>query len=207
MKIGLIVDGDSEYYSLAKVLSRVQTDDQILNPLLADIQPLAPAAQVARVVRPGILTLASRGVERVVVLLDLEHRAPCAGPWATELRGAIVGGCADCGVPDLRIVLKRRMYENWLVGDLDALRRMPARFAVPASAVASVVPNKADNIDALALLKAAARKTPYHKTNDAQRIMQRADPLVIGQNSRSFRKLLQLVGSTVYAGQTLVPAD
>jgi len=206
MKIGLVVDGESEYYSLAKALSRVQTADQILNPLLADIQPLASSAQIGRAVRPRILTLASRGVGRAVVLLDLEHRSQCAGPWATELRGAIVAACADCGVPDICVVLKKRMYENWLVGDLGALWKMPARFAVSASAAASVEPNKADNIDALALLRSAARKVPYHKTNDAQQIMERADPVAIAKNSRSFRKLLQLLGSPLYAGQTSTPA-
>jgi hypothetical protein len=86
-----------------------------------------------------------------------------------------------------------------------AFRTLPRRFRISKSFESQVAPDRADRADAVRLLKTAAIGKPYHKVEDAKRILKAAEPLRIGANSRSFRRFLRLSGSRTYASQSRIP--
>ena len=122
MKIGVVVEGESEFVSLPAVLDKVasRTQHQILRPLRGAIPPLAPTGTIARACKPLIDQLLGRGAGRVLVVLDLEDRTDCAGDHAADLEAALGRLCGDC---EILVVLKHRAYENWVIADLTALRQ------------------------------------------------------------------------------------
>jgi hypothetical protein len=202
-KLGIIVDGDSEYYSYPLITSRIDiVDSQILNPLLAPIQPTAPAGAIARTCRDRAIQLAARGASLVIVTLDRESRDECPGELASSIADILTRSCAV----DVAVVVKNRKLENWLIADMDALAKHPARFRVSKTVRRKVSPNKADACDALTLLKSMTINKSYNKVPDSQLILGTADPLTIAANSRSFRRLLRVLGHPAYSTQSRHPA-
>lgn len=65
-----------------------------------------------------------------------------------------------------------------------------------------IEPNKADNISALTEIKATILKGSYDKVDDAKRILQRAEPTKMATHSRSYRRLLRVIGAPIYGGQS-----
>lgn len=106
----------------------------------------------------------------------------------------------------MRVVMKARMFENWLVADVDALKKKSGRFKVTSAHESRIVPNKADSVDAVRILKNAAIKSPYHKINDAVSLMAVFDPYKGAANSRSLRRLLRLLECQHYLEQSKMPA-
>jgi len=104
------------------------------------------------------------------------------------------------------VVMKNRMFENWLVSDLVAFSNQGARFRVTGGMRSAVEPNRADGADALAWLKRACIGASYAKVEDAKRILGRADPVRMAQNSRSFRRLMRVVRHPVYLTQSRRPS-
>ena len=203
MRIGLIVDGQAEFRSLPTLIRRIDTSHVLLDPLFADIQPFAPLAQVVGEVRSKLPILQNRRIDHLIVLLDRESRPDCPGFMAKEIAEGIVRACA-ARLPETSFscVVKNSRFENWLISDLEALGRMNGRFMLSAAQRRAISPDRADNIDALAILKAAALDKPYAKVRDAMRIMERAQPRNLARNSRSFRRFLRLVGDPDYAEQS-----
>jgi hypothetical protein len=203
MRIGIVVDGVSEYASLAPVLSKVadRTGHVYLRVVKADIQPTAPFPVIARACRPSISQLAARGAELVLVVLDREDRPECPTEIANGVRHALEPE-VDCRIS---IIVKDRQYENWLVADLHALRSHPARFHVTNAHRRAVEPNRADAADAAALLRAIVQRGSYEKVDDSRAIMATAEPERIAQHSRSFRKFLREAGHPRYQTQSKVP--
>ncbi len=204
MKIGVVVEGQSEFVSLPALLGEIEarTRHQILRPLRGAIPPLAPTGTIARACKPLIEQLVGRGVGKVVVLLDLENRDDCAGDLALELEDALRRLCGDC---EILVVFKHRTYENWIVADLTALRQQRGRFVVSRRLASQVAPNRADSANAKELLGRAARGPAYHKIKDARNTMDLAEPSRIGKNSRSFRRFLRVVGFPQYRAQSRKP--
>lgn len=97
------------------------------------------------------------------------------------------------------------MYENWLVSDVEALKCQPGRFAVSDADARRVVPNRADRIDAMTLLKRMCKDAAYEKVRDSERILTRADVMRMAENSRSFRRFLRVVGHPSYQRQSASP--
>ena len=81
MKIGMIVDGQAEYRSLAKTFPRIETDDQLLNPLYADIQPKARPEKLVRAALPSLRLLAKKRAQLILIILDHENRPECVPNW------------------------------------------------------------------------------------------------------------------------------
>ena len=199
MKIGIIVDGESEYHSLPKILHRIDTEHTILDPMRADIQPLAKPGRIAAALKSRLLILARKETDRVVVLIDREGNESCPNDIAESILDALVSTCKvhDIRIPD--IVIKNRCYENWLVADVANIRRMPKRFVISGTEYAKAGNGLADEVNALQILKLSAIRHSYSKVQDAVRIMQKADPHSMAMNSRSFRKFLKSLGCPHYA--------
>jgi hypothetical protein len=201
MRIGIVVDGVSEFRSLGQLYAdlEVLTGNQFLAPLHADIQPHAPVGTIAKQCSASINQLFGRNADRVILLFDRETRSECPGTLAQAVERKIRR-------EGVRVVVKDRAFENWVIADLAALRKQPKRFEVSKATARAVQPDKADRVDALALLKRAAIKDAYDKVEDSKRVLTVADASSIGAHSRSFRRFLRCVGCVLYAHQSSNPA-
>jgi hypothetical protein len=204
MKTGIIVDGVAEFRSLPSILQRIAKSTEVVKILKADIQPMAPVGQIVRAAASRLITLGAKGAELAIILIDLESRNTCSGSWAEELRNAFGIKCAECGITSCEVVVKTRTFENWLVGDPGVFAQMPARFSISEKNRAAVL-GKADNVDALRVMRATVRRPPFDKVADAVAIMAHADPYTIACNSRSFRRFLRVIGNSRYAAQSVRP--
>jgi hypothetical protein len=200
MNIGLVVDGDAEYAAFSPVLAQLRSETRhaFLNPLKADIQPLAPAGAVAeRCMKPS-KQLRLRGADMVVVLIDRERRSECPGEWAASIMEHLNLGY-------VHVIIKNQMFENWLIADIDALECQRGRFSVSQATRRAVQPNKADNVDAMQLIKRSVIRGGYQKVVDAKRILEHADHRRMALHSRSFRRLLRAVQHPEYRRQSRRP--
>ncbi len=199
MKIGVIVDGQAEQYSLGAFYERIETQSTIFKPLYADIQPNSNPKKILRKALPVIRILAKKDVDRVIICLDREQRLDCVPLWREQLEALIQPAALNEGVGEAHIVLKDRMFENWLVSDVTVFKKLRGRFEFTDAHVQQVSPNKADRVDATKLLKKVTKRPGYHKVNDASKIMNHFDPYQGASNSRSLRRFLRLLGCSVYA--------
>ncbi len=206
MRIGLIVDGQSEYRSLELVLKHVETPNALLGVLYSNMQPHAPTPQIVRAMVGQVHIFAQRQANMVIALIDREDKPICPGQWASEIAQALSRSYASYGIERFGVVVKDSCYENWLISDTSVFHAIPRRFNMSRADIRKIAPNKADRVDAQAILKAAAINDAYSKVEDAVRIMALADPLRMAANSRSFRKLLRELGHPKYKDQSLLPA-
>jgi len=209
VKIGLIVDGIGEREALRKLLPRVRTPHVIVQDAVkAKLQPAARVELNARAALDACRILAGKGVERAVILLDLEDQPRCPVTMAKELEDAV-----RARVTQLRlaiavfVVIKVAKLENWLVADLACLSAMPRQFPNASRIGSRVAPGNADDVDAHAILGAAcARSGDYHKVKGAISICTHLDPGRAALNSRSFRRFLRVLEDRRYLDQSRQPS-
>jgi hypothetical protein len=110
VRIGVVVDGKAEFASLPLLYPRLQAavPHQLVNPILADIQPLAPVSTIAKKCLNPARQLSKRGVERVVILVDRETRAECCATLSRAIEQPIAN---PVGV-EVHVILKDRAFEN-----------------------------------------------------------------------------------------------
>jgi hypothetical protein len=202
VRVGLIVDGISEYASLGLMLPRItaQGGDSFLRVARADIQPKAPYPVIARSCREAVTQLSSRGADHIVVLFDKEDRPECPADIAKGVNVALTH-LVECR---LTVVVKDTCYENWLVADLEALRAHPRRYSVKPRHRRAVQPNHADDVDALSVIRSIVQGD-YDKVEDSKAIMAHVQPERLGAHSRSFRKLLRVAQHPKYLTQSRAP--
>jgi hypothetical protein len=141
--------------------------------------------------------IAAAYADLIIVLLDREQQSDCPGKIANTLES----GFARIINKPVRVAIKNSKYENWLIGDLGALKAHPKRYNVTAALEKRVVPNKADNLDAEAELKRSIIKGQYDKVPDSDLILKSADVDSLAKNSRSFRHFLHILRCEPYRHQ------
>jgi Domain of unknown function (DUF4276) len=201
-RIGAIVDGQSEYRALPLITAKLEiAGAQFVKTLYAPIQPCAPAGVIARACQSPIQQLVQRRVTDIMILLDRETRSECPGTWASQIIDLLElpPGCRGW------VIIKNRMFENWLIADLEALKASPRRYNLTTADERRIIPNKADSCDALRMLKNMTNSA-YSKVDDSRIILTAADPLRIAANSRSFRRFLRVAGHSDYQTQSSKPA-
>lgn len=148
MKIGIICDGSAESQALAKIVDAIHIYDvKFIRPIYADMQPKSTTALIAKKAERAIGILRSKKVDKIIVLIDFEDREGCPIAFSRKLSSAF----HDKGMHETMIVIKVSKFENWLVADHKGLNTLK-RFNVSKSFVNAVSPDKADNVDAVALL-------------------------------------------------------
>ena len=205
MKVGIVVEGRSEFKGLPELRQQLieETKASAVQVLFAPYDPKAAPGQVARECESRIKQFAARRFDRAIVLVDREDRNQSCSEIATEIEDAIAARAL--GIPT-KVVVKNRAFENWLISDTAALAKMKARFKLSKGMLNQVEPDKADRVDALALLKKAAQGSAYGKIDDSRRILERADIHRMGQHSRSFRCLLGRLEHPQYQDGSCRPA-
>lgn len=201
MKIGIIADGQAEIVALRELFARITVDGVTLcNPLYADMQPLSSPAQVFKAAEGKLAICSQRGCNRTIVLLDHEDRTDCPGIRATEITSIF----SKNGHSSVSVVIKQRAFENWLIGDLDSVRKCGKRFNIRDGLIERVKKSGADSLSAIALLDGCVTDG-YSKRRDAIQICKAICPLEVARNSRSFRKLLRACGHSKYLKQSKSP--
>ncbi len=218
-KIGVITEGLAEQQALAFITEKITKANprvQVLRPRFAPCHPTASARQIAGAIRSKIEDLLKKDkVETVIVLLDFENPENkqrgdhpdgearlCPVKWRERLETVF----HQAGFPQVSVVLKNRKFENWLIADVEAFKKMPKRFNLSKSFESQVVPNRADTVnDAESLINTIVRGDKYSKNKDAQKLANEQDINRAACNSRSYRRFLRAVDFPDYAGQSGKP--
>ena len=203
MNIGLAVDGQSERAAIPKLKNALESACplRILTPVFFQSNPEASPAALAKTCASRIEILKVQGAAEVVVLVDREGREVCPGEFAAEIAQHL----ATLVDVTVSVVVKNRMFENWLIADVAALSAQPKRFAVSEGTRKAIEPNKADNLDGIDILKRCVIDGSYNKVEDSKKILAHADPRNIAKNSRSFRRFLRCLRHPDYVGQSQKP--
>jgi hypothetical protein len=193
----------SEFAALAELSERLAdaTGNAVVKPVRASIHPCAANGAICRACMAAARILIGKRVDVIVILIDREDRDQCPGAIAQALANACQQAIPTVTV---EVVVKNRTFENWLVSDIEQLAQHRARFKVSRTAIANVNSDKADHVNGLALLKAAAVGASYDKVSDSKSIMRRARLERMGANSRSFRRFLRVMGHPCYQQQSTV---
>ncbi|WP_430755387.1 DUF4276 family protein [Mycolicibacterium septicum] len=204
MKITILTEGLSEFKSLPLLYPQLQkkmpTRSRIVKTLIINASPDAPHPQLITSCKPN-LAIAARISDMAIILLDREQQQDCPGVIATRLED---GFNRVSNIP-VKVVLKDRMYENWLISDLEALKSQPKRFSVDRSVEKRIMPNKADSVNGLLELKRIVVSGQYDKVSDSDKICRCAATDRMAQNSRSFRHFLHVLGHTDYKNSCRIP--
>lgn len=203
MKIGVLVDGTAESQA-QKVLCRKITIPgvTISDPIYVDMQPKATPAQISKKIE-GKIQLYLGKVDRIIILIDLEDKAQCPTAFSKQIERELHGKYQS----ETLVVVKKYTFENWLIADPGAFRKIPRRFQPTKSFENSIVPNKADNITNAQrhINTIMGRGTQYQKGRDPLQLAEKADIMEMAKNSRSFRRFLRLVGHPKYQDQSKIP--
>lgn len=206
MKIATVSEGQTEFACLPPLLSQIAgaTGHTLLKPLSAPIPPNAPIPRIVRECLKTLRLVAIRKPDLVVFLIDREQALDLPGDIASQIEAGILD--ASAFTFEVRVVIKDRMFENWLIADPDALSAQPGRFKLTDSLRRRVAPDKADRVGALEYMKQAAVDSQYDKVNDGKRTAAKLSIDRAAKNSRSFRHLLHILGHPSYDHQCKRPA-
>lgn len=199
MIIGIICEGQEESQSLAHIVSRITIEGvTICKPVYASIEPKATSAQITKAAESRFKYFMARKVNQILLLIDREDLTDCPGKRALEVEQAAL----KMGFTNVRVVIKNRKFENWLIADCEALRQLSS--FKPTQSFIRQVTAKADQVaDAVGLLSSIKTdKKSFHKTNDGTAIAKKAVPETIALHSRSFRRFLRLLTHEDYKNQS-----
>jgi hypothetical protein len=191
--VGLIVEGQSDRevipYFLGKLGIRVGS-----TVVFRGQNQRGRIEAVADRIFPHIAGLIIRQFTRIVVVIDREARAACAGEFASELARHLDKTLQDRrnyqGSPPFSIVCADRCLENWLLTDPGGIARHKYIVKDPSSRIGV----NADGKDCLSILKwAYGNQRYYDKGRDAIRLAEyvRIELPEVQARSKSFRKLIK----------------
>ncbi len=206
MKTGVISEGHAEFGALPLLRDQLLADTgaSAIKFLRADFDPQAPDGRIVRACRAALRQLEGRQYDRAIVLLDRESRQTPSSSIADNLQTSFEK--ANFKI-EIRVVVKNRMFENWLVADLSALDLLPARFNVSNAMRLRVEPNRADSADGIQELKRAVIGKSYSKVNDAKAILGKAKLPNLACHSRSFRCFLGRLDHPAFAAGSCSPTQ
>jgi len=208
MRIGLIVDGESELAAMPKLfpILNATLEHHVVGIVQRAIQPKAPTSTIVLACNGGVRALKRTRPDRAIVLLDREDLAECPGSFAERIREG-VARVARAGDPDVRVVVKDRTFENWLIADVMAVKGSPGRFNLTNAMERQIARASADHVDADQIIRSACIGGSYQKTKDSARIMRHASIDRIAANSRSFRRFLRVLDHPDYRDQSRNPTQ
>ncbi|MDW4908742.1 DUF4276 family protein [Streptomyces sp. ADMS] len=203
-RIGVVTEGESEVKGLPEIYPALEerVGSQLLRPIRSSVDPLSPIPVLTKGLRTGIQLSLARNAQLVVVLLDRENSETCAGARAADIERRLREEVDDV----VRVVIKDRTFENWLIASPEAFIKQRSKYSHPERISRAACPNKADRHDAPCdLINSAMTKGRYDKTADAPRILRFSNLDSMAANSRSFRRFLAVLGDPKYASGSKRP--
>jgi hypothetical protein len=175
---------------------------QLISPLRAAVDPLSPTPVLTAGLQTAIRLSIARGAHQIIVILDRENTEISAADRARVLELSL----QEALDKNIRVVIKDRCFENWLIASPEAFVAQRARYSHPDRIAKQVQPDRADLVrNPCALINSAISKGEYDKTNDAPKILARSNLDSLAANSRSFRRFLAVLGDPAYANGSRAP--
>lgn len=188
MKVGILTEGRGEVPALPKLYGQLRAlGHQLLNPVFVDVPPLAPAALVANRARARVNMMLARDADRAILILDREGSLQDPVVRAQEIVSALKPMCGG----DVRVVIKDRCIENWLIADSAAFSAQPMLF--PRHDKIRYAAGRADAQDATKLIKMALHTSSYEKMQHPAKILAHSKIVSMRSNSASFERLIQAI--------------
>ncbi len=193
--IGLVVEGDSEFYALPKLSWLVPGCPAIRAANLGGLGSDLSVEAIAKRALPKAKQHFAAGRSRVVLCLDRESRKECAGSFATAISKCLA---TMCGKIDISVVVADRAFEAWILADAVGLyereefKREPKFFCFEGQ---SGERHRKGTVELDSLLG-----RPYSKTKDGPRLFEKIrfeQARMFGtgkRGSRSLDKLLRVLG-------------
>lgn len=203
MTYSVLTEGSSERNALQYLLGKINIGGTtIYKPVYVCTDPKASLQKiVANVVERLKILKRMQIADKIILLLDLEDLRRCAGDRASEIKDAFI----KKGYMNVEVVIKDKKFENWLISDPEILCNN-GKFDGIRNKRKRILPNRADSVDdAEDLLKQCCKDRDYQKGTDDIAICRLLRPEVMGENSRSFRKLLRVLGHPNYLTQSRRP--
>ncbi|MCP3421359.1 DUF4276 family protein [Nocardioides pinisoli] len=197
-KIGIVTEGDSEVLALPGLYEALseRTSTQYLKPLRAAVDPLAPPPVVSRGCADRVRLSFAKGADLVVVLLDREGASQSAADRAADIEKMLAKDFGD----NVRVVVKDRTFEHWLIAACGAFAAHPAKYPNAEKIKKGYTKGRADSCaDAESLINRGLGKGKYEKTKDAPEILKSASIVEMATHSRSFRRFLAVCGDATYS--------
>ena len=201
MKTMIVTEGTGEFSAFKTLFTSLPTTTGSLAPKVVHVtcQPDGPVKGIAKACGPLLRQAHARKTDLFVLVIDREQQLSTPGELSPAMKAELER--ISPGSFRIEVVYKDRTFENWLIADLDALRKQRARYEVSDALVRQVEPDKADRVKALDLLKKATKGKQYDKIVDGQKIAERIDLMAAARHSRSFRHLLHILGHVEYLDQ------
>lgn len=160
--IGLIVEGQTEYEAIPNILTRIGV--KYTSPSCFHGQPVEASIPilVENCLLPSARIQLLKGVDKVIVILDLEYRNINANEFKqnvlSELRKKIAEVEGQKFAHKVEVVICNKKFENWLISDPEGIYRSN----YIKKNLVKVVNCHADGLDALSVLRSAFRTGEYY---------------------------------------------
>ncbi|MFF9407061.1 DUF4276 family protein [Streptomyces anandii] len=203
-RIGVVTEGESEVKGLPEIFPALEkrVGVQLLRPIRSAVDPLSPLPVLTKGLRTGIQLSLARNAQLVVVLLDRENSETSAAARAADIERRLRDEVDDA----VRVVIKDRTFENWLIACPEAFAKQRSRYSHSERIRRAACPNKADRCaDPCELINSAMAKGRYDKTADAPKILKFSNLDSMAANSRSFRRFLAVLGDPKYVSGSKRP--
>jgi hypothetical protein len=199
MRIGIIGEGDTEYYSVPTLVAQLGHTVVGVHNLCGVGDDYPWEALFAKKIYPYVRSFAIKPLtsrpDRVVVVLDRESRSECCGGLAETARQLVAQELAseNLRIP-LSVILANRQFECWLLANVTALDGSPLLRGPISPLLGAAVDEK----DVLGIIKANLKRgCGWDKPRYGKALAQKldlADQAVLGR-SRSLRKFVKEVGN------------
>lgn len=189
MRIGCIVEGDTEYYCTPKLLGRL--GHVVLTPLSIHGSSGNWEQLLLRKVVPRIRALALKAPDKIIIMLDREDRPDCTAELARQATQVISHEITNFKITcSIAIIIADKYFECLLFADYDLLDSMP----IFSERVSPRLGDTTDGKNVLALAKAALREGERYRKNEHGPILARRinlDSTAVAGRNRALRKLLK----------------
>jgi hypothetical protein len=112
--IGLVVEGDSEFYALPKLSRLIPGCPALKAANLGGLGSDLSVEAIAKRALPKAKQHFAAGRSQVVLCLDRESRKECAGSLATAISKRLA---TMCGRQEVSVVVADRAFEAWILAD------------------------------------------------------------------------------------------
>jgi hypothetical protein len=191
MLVGTVVEGDTEYYCLPKLLAKLGHES--LRPLSINGSSGHWPELVRQRVVPRVRSLKLKNPGKILVVLDRETRPECSPELARQALDLIMVETAHEGACcPIAVIIADRYFECVLFADYEALHSLEIA-RTPGEVLFGT---GTDSKNVLAIIKGDLRpNATYHKTKHGPCLAKqiRLDNPVVLSRSRSLRKLVKEV--------------